>query len=472
MHKNTDIQQRKQFHNNIGQVVFDLNDFDGGVIADYQLDVWRLAAALIFVTQAQTGGPSMSPSSGPSRIDDMLSFYKTALQTASLDQSELRATVTLSHALASVDPLKKLLTKDTPLTRATMLDKKSWGSPRRFNITTNEINVTDEVRTGITSGISFYAQNTLTGNVTYNASHFKVKDIIQKLHSGTSSLGIDRYNIILDGPTTGEYDDIFLDVKEVPTAPALLANMEQTLRDLNTQAGSKAQLAMRSYRKLVTYADDYMGYFTYNGKSFSVREISPNKDSLNFDSGKDLKTDTLMTNLAKALGQILATAHSRADVDTDPSLISYDFDSSAFQIINSDFTGFSNLVKNIAIEMVNQTTLDFQSFQALYSAGRFDPTTAPTRSPITSSPSKSPSSSSPTSSPTFVALTNGAANNVAATVGGAVGGTLGAIAMLSVLAAVFVVQRRGAIRREMKEGEGPITVPDTNLASDGPALRV
>ncbi len=39
------------YNNNKGEIIFDLNDFDESIVADYQYDLWRLATSIILVAE-------------------------------------------------------------------------------------------------------------------------------------------------------------------------------------------------------------------------------------------------------------------------------------------------------------------------------------------------------------------------------------------------------------------------------------
>ena len=44
--------------------------------------------------------------------------------------------------------------------------------------------------------------------------HFQVKDVAVKKDSGTASLGLDRFFVLIDGPTDDPLDDIVLELKQ------------------------------------------------------------------------------------------------------------------------------------------------------------------------------------------------------------------------------------------------------------------
>ena len=288
-----------------------------------------------------------------------------------------------------------------------MLDKLSSGTPGTFIIDTYDptavvdgcCNVSLAVRNWMIDALPSYG-GTLTGTLTYSSTYFAFKDICQRLQAGGGSLGVLRYYVLIEGPTTSQDDDILLDIKQVPGSD-VLTKMDPTLRTFNKAIGDPATISMRSYRRLLNYADNYMGYlympesmlesyeglgdWTALGNSFSVRERSPNKNSYNFDADGDLTTNGLINQAATYMGDVMATAHSRADNDTDPTLIPYDFDSNVYAILSANLSGWQALVLQIAQEYIAQVNSDYESFLSLYNSGAFDATNAPvsTKSPTT-----------------------------------------------------------------------------------------
>ena len=54
------------YHNDSGDIIYSLNDFDDAVVADYQFDLWRMAVSIVLVARQisyQTQRPVTSGSS-------------------------------------------------------------------------------------------------------------------------------------------------------------------------------------------------------------------------------------------------------------------------------------------------------------------------------------------------------------------------------------------------------------------------
>jgi len=139
------------------------------------------------------------------------------------------------------------------------------------------------------------------------AGHFRVKDVALKKGSGTASLGLDRWFILIDGGTQDHHDDIVLEAKQARRS-ALYGLVPET-GDLS---GGEAARIVDAHGVHLVAGDPYYGHTQIDGHSFLVRERSPFKDDIDVDSldSSEMKT------YAKICGRKLAQPHARADSDT------------------------------------------------------------------------------------------------------------------------------------------------------------
>ncbi|MDX2149102.1 MAG: DUF2252 family protein [Bryobacteraceae bacterium] len=162
-------------------------------------------------------------------------------------------------------------------------------------------------------------------------AHFKVKDVAVKTGSGTASLGLDRYLVLIDGETKDPTDDVLLEIKQsrrsalhgltppVPEdqqakAPAPQGNgTKRSRKNRSPRAASgAADRVVYAKRIHLSGGDPYYGEVSMGGESFLVRELSPYKGRL------DLKTlsSTELGEYADICGVTLAQVHARSDEDT------------------------------------------------------------------------------------------------------------------------------------------------------------
>ena len=195
------------------------------------------------------------------------------------------------------------------------------------------------------------------------ASYFKVKSVARRLHAGVGSLGAARYYVLIEGAGSGQDDDRILDIKAqgAPSAWPYIAPASVS----QTNAASGGDHALRTvlaYKALGYRVDDHLGFMALSdGKTYSVRERSPWKDTLDT---AELSSVGRFTNLAEQWGEMLAAHHARADKDWDSSLLGHSLDSAIDARTDGDHEGFRAQVRSIAVGYADQVELDYESFSA------------------------------------------------------------------------------------------------------------
>lgn len=147
-------------------------------------------------------------------------------------------------------------------------------------------------------------------------SFFHVQDVAFKKDSGTASLGLDRYFVLIDGPSDDAADDLILEFKQAKRSAlrGLVPPFEKTKRQKVKQSEGEqaAREVVRAHDVHLVGGDPLYGHATVDGRSFVVRERSPYKTAI---SVKKLAADELET-YACICGAVLAQTHSRSDEDT------------------------------------------------------------------------------------------------------------------------------------------------------------
>jgi len=139
------------------------------------------------------------------------------------------------------------------------------------------------------------------------AGHFRVKDVALKTGSGTASLGLDRWFILIDGGTDDHHDDIVLEAKQ-----ARRSALHGLVPGVEPGPGAEAARIVQSQKVHLVAGDPYYGHTEIDGRSFMVRERSPYKDDIDPD---DLDSSEMKT-YAGICGRALAQPHARSDADT------------------------------------------------------------------------------------------------------------------------------------------------------------
>lgn len=347
------IENFGSFDNDEGRIVYDVNDFDEAVLADYQYDLWRAATSLVLV--ARDAGLSTSDQNAV--VDAFTESYLDAIAAYAGNSSETSTLFTESNTYGKLDDFLADVADDNSRTK--MLDDWTKGSPRKFILTNGKLAApTSAEKTAVTNSMASYGM-TLTGGIAYRASYFKVKDVAVRLEAGTGSLGTKRYYVLIEGAGAGQNDDRILDVKQQakPTPYAFLGTAFRNEYDaLFTNDAQRHQMACNALTK---HTDDFLGWGTISGKNYSFRERSPYKET--FDTTTISGRDDF-EELAEQWGAVLATAHARADRDFSSAFCNYSFDSEVDSLTDGWHSDFRSLVRGVAASYADQVEDDFVTF--------------------------------------------------------------------------------------------------------------
>lgn len=347
------------FANDRGAVVYDLNDFDEAVLGDYQLDLWRLGASLVLIMR---DSGKFTAAQEAAVVDACTENYLDTVESWSSSAGETTKTYTQSNTYGQLDDF--LADVAASRSQSKLLDKYTSlsGAGVRFldpAVSPDLQAVPAATATAVSAQMASYGA-TLSGKLAYSASAFKVKSVALRVHAGLGSLGATRYYVLIEGPTTGQDDDVILDLK-VQGAPSAYLNLAASARAATDAASgnSPARRVVAAAKALGNYVDDYLGWMTLAGQVYSVRQRSPWKDTL--DTAKLTSIDR-MTKMAEQWGAILATAHCRADQDANATNVPYDFDSELLHRINGKHDTFRAAVRAVVLPYADQVADDYKSF--------------------------------------------------------------------------------------------------------------
>jgi uncharacterized protein (DUF2252 family) len=342
------------FSNDQGQVVYDLNDFDEAVVYDYQLDVWRFATSIALLAKEA----NLSSKQTKTVIDAFSEAYLDAMADFRESDKELDVELLASNTSGPLDDFLKETASNN--SRDKLLSK--WTNKdngvRSFDLSLDDLAaIDDDILTELRGVFAAYGE-TLSGGIVFDENFFAIKDAAKRLHAGVGSLGNARFYVLIEGPTTSPDDDIILDIKHQPkpTAYEFLPKDSQTLLD---GFSSTAERAIIGQRALGHHTDDFAGWLSLSDGDYSVREVSPFKESLPTSS---LNSASELESLASQWGLIIAAGHARADKDFSESLVGGSVDKAIDELTDGDHDGFRKLVRNIAISYAEQVSQDYQSF--------------------------------------------------------------------------------------------------------------
>jgi len=154
-------------------------------------------------------------------------------------------------------------------------------------------------------------------------------------------------------------DDRILDVKQQskPTPYHYLSEEERIAYDRSFE--NDAQRHAAAYLALTKHTDDHLGWMQLSDGYYSVRELSPFKESLDTDK---LNSKKRFTKMAEQWGKVLATAHARADKDFDENLVPYSLEKQVDELTDGHHEEFRALVRQVAFEYADQVEADRDNF--------------------------------------------------------------------------------------------------------------
>lgn len=351
------------FQDDQGDIVFALNDFDEAVIADYQLDVLRLATSLVLVARDNGG---FSAGDEEDAVDAFTEAYLDAMADYATNHDEEDRTFRASNTSGPLDDF--LDDVESTHSRSDLLDQ--WtikvSSKRVLDTSGNPdlAAVSSAVKSDLTAAISAYRGTLTGGGASLPSSYFKVKSVAERLHAGVGSLGVKRYYVLIEGPSTGQSDDRILDVKAqgAPSAWGLLDAAAQADTE-DASGGDHAARGVIAAKALGVHVDDLLGTLTLSGQRYSVREVSPYKASFPTD---ELTSDSKLQSMAAQWGALLATQHARADQDWDSGVFPFSLDDQIDARTDGDHSGFRALMRAMAVEYADQVELDYASFLMVF----------------------------------------------------------------------------------------------------------
>lgn len=341
------------FQNEIGEIVYDVNDFDEGYIGSYLYDILRMTVSIALYTDAE----GLSEEEQKNRIIHYLKSYYKQLQRF---KQNIDDPLTLKFTEKNTKgPVKKVLKKLEKRQRSHLLADITYineEGKRAFNWTEEVKPVTDEELEKIQGVMKEYF-STIDAENKQDLSHYQVKDVARKFGTGTASIGLSRYYILIEGgQEAGGNDDLVLEMKEVRTSiPAYFLSYSSVFWEKHAHQGERVVATQKAMHHL---EDPYLGYVTMDEKYFYIRERSPYK--------KKVKADKLVTlkdydQTLKTMGQVTAKIHARADADINSTLLTHHSEVEILKAIG-DSDQFIRYISFTAMNYKEQVKYDYTLF--------------------------------------------------------------------------------------------------------------
>ena len=287
--------------NEDGAPYFGVNDFDEAYSAPFSWDVKRGATGFNLVARDKGYDKPTRKTVVKSFVDG----YLRGLVEFARNDRERWHEYRIDNSPPMIRDLLESVQKSRPEFLGSMIDLDKG----RF-IAADEIVPHSKHKPEFQQMVDQYCKELHLGEEARGA-HFKVKDVAIKVGSGTASLGLERYFVLIDGESSDPADDVLLEVKQ--SRRSALAGLVPPSPDQQPQnASGEAERVVYAHRIHVAGGDRYYGEVSMNGHSYLVRERSPFKAKIEV---KHLD-EAGMQEYADICGSTLAQVHARSDEDT------------------------------------------------------------------------------------------------------------------------------------------------------------
>lgn len=342
------------FQNEKGEIVFDVNDFDEGYIGSYLYDVLRMSVSIALFCDAQR----LSEKEQKERILAFLQGYYEQLKRFKKKKDDpFKLNFTSENTKGPVQKVLKKLEKrqkDHLLKDITYINEEN----KRVFAWSDEIQpVSPEERKALESFSEVYFSS-LDAEDKRDMSFYAVKDMARKHGSGTASIGLDRFYILVEGGKEAHgVDDLVLEVKEVRIPiPSYFLPYSESFWEKYSHQGKRVITTQKAMHHL---EDPYLGYLTIDDRDFYVRERSPYKRKV---KAKDMKKIKDIDETLELMGKITAKIHARADVDVQEELFSYHSEEEILKAIGDQFDSFCTQIVLTAMTYKVQVIRDYELF--------------------------------------------------------------------------------------------------------------
>jgi uncharacterized protein (DUF2252 family) len=342
------------FQNEQGEIVYDVNDFDEGYIGSYLYDILRMSVSIALFCDAQ----SLSEVEQKERIIHYLESYYHQLKRFKKKQEDpFTLTFTKDNTKG---PVRKVLKKLIKRQRDHLLKDITYinDEQKRVFAWSEEIKPVSEEERATLESLSEAYFHSLDAEDKQDSSYYLIKDIARKHGTGTASIGLNRYYMLIEGERESHgIDDLVLEVKEVRTPiPAYFLPYRETFWQVYEHQGERVIATQKAMHHL---EDPYLGYLTINERHFYVRERSPYKKKVKV---KLLQTVEELDSTLEIMGRVTAKIHARADADYQDELFTYHSEVEILKAIGNEFDTFCTQIVFSSMAYKEQVKQDYELF--------------------------------------------------------------------------------------------------------------
>ncbi|RDB32391.1 DUF2252 domain-containing protein [Exiguobacterium sp. RIT594] len=330
-----------------GEIIYDVNDFDEGYLGSYLYDLIRMAVSVQLF--AEEAGYDAEPA-----IAAYIQHYLDDLRQYAKGKNPSKVCFTIDNTKG---PIRKLI-KKAEKKKSELLGERTTvvDGQRQFTDLPDMKRLDASTYAAIEAVWPEYIA-TIDPEDRQEDGFYDIKDIVYKLDSGTASIGLERYYILVEGKG-GEHEDLILEMKQAQSSvPSLFVPVY--LQEVETV--HQGRRIITSQKAMQAHEDPYLGYVTMQGKEYYVRERSPYKKKL---KAKHIKNQDDLENVLSIQGQITAKIHARADMDAgiEIDVLKHHADVVIIESIGVSDTEFTRQIQRWSSAYAARTTLDFQVF--------------------------------------------------------------------------------------------------------------
>lgn len=352
------------FRNERGTLVYDVNDFDEGYLGSYLYDLLRMSVSAVLVARSK----GLSHNSQIQTVESYLQAYSKQMRRfvkAKDDPGTYSIDIEQAEGL-----IKKLLKKLQKRKEQHFLEKVTALVQEHRQFATNEeiVSPTEEERQALLEAWPEYL-STVAASGEEQLRHFQVKDIAVKHGSGTASIGLDRFYVLIEaGEGEQGEDDIVLEAKEVRVPiPAYYMPYDENFWSMFEHQGKRVTMTQKAMHH---EADPYLGWFSIGERQFYVRERSPYKKRLKLEA---IETTGDLLAITATMGRLTAKLHARADADVAQGILAYHSEVEIIKAMGDDEEAFCTFIAQWAMAYADSVEQDYGLFVE-WLVGRKKPT--------------------------------------------------------------------------------------------------
>ncbi|MCP3762250.1 DUF2252 domain-containing protein [Domibacillus sp. A3M-37] len=340
------------FQNSEGDIVYDANDFDEGYMGSYVYDLLRMTVSIALYCEQYGFGDAEE------RMRVFLEAYYKQLKKFVKGKEDPITLFYTEHNTKG--PIRKVLKKLEKRDSKRLLEQ--WtvkeDSTRTFDLSEELTPVTQKEQEKIEAVWHAYIRS-LDDADRKKSEFYEIKHIVRRHGSGTASIGLDRYYILIEGKQEciEQLDDLILEMKEVRApVPAYFMPYNEEFWLKYSHQGERVVTTQKAMHH---YDDPLLGYVTIDNRHFYVRERSPYKKRI---KPEDIENEKEFDKVLDVFGGIAAKIHARADVDIAHSLLDYHSEEEILNAIGEDFDAFSEQLVFMSMAYKERVKQDYVLF--------------------------------------------------------------------------------------------------------------